>query len=77
MVTLLDKTTRLNVLHASSSTDRLLRSNPAGQWMEEIRAALGPNTLADVPGLFAENPADRCRTWICDFTRAVPHGSFL
>jgi hypothetical protein len=30
-----------------------------------------------VPGLNWGDPAARCRTWICNCTRAVPHGSFL
>jgi hypothetical protein len=44
---------------------------------EATLAQAAAKSLNSVPGLHWGNPAACCRTWICNCTRAVPHGSFL
>jgi len=44
---------------------------------EATLAQASAKNLNQVPGLRAGDPAECCRTWVCNCTRAVPHGSFL
>jgi hypothetical protein len=44
---------------------------------EATLAQAAAKNLNNVPGLHSGDPAACCRTWICNCTRAVPHGSFL
>jgi hypothetical protein len=44
---------------------------------EATFAQAAAKSLNSVPGWRAGDPAPCCRTWICNCTRAVPHGSFL
>jgi hypothetical protein len=44
---------------------------------EATLAQAAAKSLNSVPGLHWGDPAECCQTWICNCTRAVPHGSFL
>jgi len=44
---------------------------------EAILAQAEAKTLASIPGAACLKAVEPCRTWICQYTRAVPHGSFL
>jgi hypothetical protein len=44
---------------------------------EAVLAQAEAKTLAAVPGAACLKAVAPCRTWICQYTRAVPHGSFL
>ncbi len=44
---------------------------------EALLAQAEAKTLASVPGGSRLKGVQPCRTWICQCTRAVPHGSFL
>ena len=44
---------------------------------EAVLAQADSRILPSVPGPASLNGVEPCRTWICQYTRAVPHGSFL
>lgn len=76
MLTLSDLNTRaLPILATEAPCQCISQETP--EWCEAILAQAEANNLKHVPGGPLLNAAEPCRTWICDCTRAVPHGSFL
>ena len=82
MLTLLAENTRapLPLIPAKAACVFLSDEKPALPMEINFEATLAQaasKNLNSVPGSHSGDPAACCRTWICNCTRAVPHGSFL